>query len=227
MNKNLKFLFLSLTFILLIVSVGAISATDIDNSTTDTLTNSIENNVKDVEITKYSDNNNLLTENQEVNYYVSDSNGNDNNTGTQESPYKTIQTAIDKTTSESTYNIHILEGTYKGLRNTNLTVNGNYNINFIGDGINKTILDGEVNYTITGASVWGQDDYWDYYNLTYGNWGMNITEGNGHITISNMNFQHMLTTAEQTMIQYNYLGTVTNYANLTVDNVLFYQNLGV
>lgn len=226
MNKNLKFLFLSLTFILLIVSVGAISATDVDNSTTDTFINSIEKNVKDVEITKYSDNNNLLTENQVVNYYISDSNGNDNNTGTKESPYKTIQTAIDKTTSESTYNIHILEGTYKGLRNTNLTVNGNYNINFIGDGINKTIIDGEVNYTIIGASVWGQDDYWDYYSLTYGNWGMNITEGNGHITLSNMNFQHMLTTAEQTRIEYNYLGTVTNYANLTVDNVLFYQNLG-
>ena len=169
--------------------------------------------------------NKTLKKESEINYYVSNDKGSDTNDGSIDKPYKTINQAITQTTKDNTYNIHISTGTYTGVGNTNLTVNGDYKINFIGDGINKTIIDGEVNYTIGGASVWGWDPYFNYYNITGGNWAMNITKGNGHITLSNMNIQHMLANGGAD-ISLNPYGGVTNYANLSVDNVYFYHSLG-
>lgn len=134
------------------------------------------------------------------------------------------QTAINKTDDQSTYNIYITAGTYKGVGNTNLTVNGNHKINFIGAGINQTILDGEVNYTVGGGSVWGADEYWNPYTIHSGNWGMNITKGTGLITIKNMNIQHMVSTGGSNIATYK-TATVDNYGNLKVDNVYFYYNL--
>ena len=231
MNKNIKRMFFVLTLVTLLATVGAVCAADDANSTVVT-DNSVSQHIVAQQVTTTSNDNNYINtkniknDEQTTDLYVSDSSGSDDNSGTNDSPYKTVQKALDQTNSDSTFNIHIAEGTYKGLGNTNLTVNGNYNINFIGDGINKTVFDGEVEYTIKGGSAWGENEYWDYYDLISGNWAMNITEGTGHISISNMNFQHMLTIARDTAIQYNYLGTVTNYGNLSVDNVLFYQNLG-
>ena len=94
----------------------------------------------------------LKTE-DEINYYVSDSKGLDSNDGSIDKPFKTIGHAVELTTDSSTYNIYIKEGTYKGVGNTNLTVSGTNKINFIGDGINKTIFDGEANYTVGGSTV--------------------------------------------------------------------------
>jgi len=229
MTKNVKSIFLVATLLFILVGVSAISASEVsdDNTiiqdTADTVAPEITTSDKIVDTTTK----NIKTEEQSTDLYVSDTDGSDDNSGTNTSPYKTVQKALDQTNSDSTFNIHIAEGIYKGLGNTNLTVNGNYNINFIGAGINKTVFDGEVQYTIEGASVWGQDSYWDYYNLISGNWAMNISEGTGHISISNMNFQHMLTTVTgDLLMQNNFLGTVTNYGNLSVDNVFFYQNLG-
>ena len=230
MNKNVKRMFFVTALILLLVSISAVNAADTSNDTSSTIQQDV---VKEVNVEKVSDTQvtdtttkNIKKEETTTDLYVSDTDGSDENSGTTDSPYKTVQKALDQTNADSTFNIHIAEGTYKGLGNTNLTVNGNYNINFIGDGINKTVFDGEVEYTIKGGSAWGENEYWDYYDLISGNWAMNITEGTGHISISNMNFQHMLTIARDTAIQYNYLGTVTNYGNLSVNNVLFYQNLG-
>ena len=169
--------------------------------------------------------NKTLKKESEINYYVSNDKGSDTNDGSIDKPYKTINQAITQTTKDNTYNIHISTGTYTGVGNTNLTVNGDYKINFIGDGINKTIIDGEVNYTMAGASVWGWDPYFNYYNITGGNWAMNITKGNGHITLSNMNIQHMLANGGAD-ISLNPYGGVTNYANLSVNNVYFYHSLG-
>jgi len=231
MNKNIKRMFFVLTLITLLATVGAVCATDDANSTTITDSSVNEHIVAQQITTTSNDINYLSTKNVKKeettrDLYVSDNRGSDDNSGTNDSPYKTVQKALNQTNSDSTFNIHIAEGTYKGLGNTNLTVNGNYNINFIGDGINKTVFDGEVEYYINSSAAWGQDTYWDYYNFTNGNWAMNISEGTGHISISNMNIQHMLTIAEESSIEFNYLGTVTNYGNLSVDNVLFYQNLG-
>ena len=118
-----------------------------------------------------------LKKNNEVSYYVSTT-GSDNNTGSKDNPYKTIQYAIDKTTTNNTYNIFIKSGNYTGVGNTNLTVNGNHKINFIGEGINKTILDGEANYVIdpNPGYVWESSKiWWPYINAT-GNYGMTITK---------------------------------------------------
>ena len=168
-----------------------------------------------------------LKKESEINYYVSNDKGSDTNDGSIDKPYKTINQAITQTTKDNIYNIHISTGTYTGVGNTNLTVNGDYKINFIGDGINKTIIDGEVNYTIGGASVWGDDSYFNSYIITKGNWGMNITKGTGIITIKNMNIQHMLSngTGGGSSISLYPTATVDNYGNLEVDNVYFFENL--
>ena len=171
--------------------------------------------------------NKTLKKESEINYYVSNDKGSDTNDGSIDKPYKTINQAITQTTKDNIYNIHISTGTYTGVGNTNLTVNGDYKINFIGDGINKTIIDGEVNYTIGGASVWGDDSYFNSYIITKGNWGMNITKGTGIITIKNMNIQHMLSngTGGGSSISLYPTATVDNYGNLEVDNVYFFENL--
>lgn len=116
------------------------------------------NNTKKINTKNEKTTNKEIKKDSEINYYVSN-NGSDDNTGSETNPFKTIQTAINKTDDQSTYNIYITAGTYKGVGNTNLTVNGNHKINFIGAGINQTILDGEVNYTVGGGSVWGADEY--------------------------------------------------------------------
>ena len=80
------------------------------------------------------------------NYYVSAENGLDTNTGSQTSPFKTIQKAITTVqNNKQTANIY-LDGNFKGAGNTNLTVPGDLRINFIGVG--NSSIDGEVNYTL-------------------------------------------------------------------------------
>lgn len=101
-----------------------------------------------------------LKKEDEINYYVSDSKGSDTNDGSKDNPFKTIGHAVNLTTDSSIYNIHITEGTYKGIGNTNLTVPGSNKINFIGAGVNKTIFDGEAKYDIQkNGFYWGSSEY--------------------------------------------------------------------
>ncbi|WP_288652914.1 carboxypeptidase regulatory-like domain-containing protein, partial [uncultured Methanosphaera sp.] len=58
-------------------------------------------------------------------YYVCDNSGSDSNTGSQDSPFKTIGYTVEKVNSNDNYNIHIKNGTYKGTGNTNLTIDNN------------------------------------------------------------------------------------------------------
>ena len=76
-----------------------------------------------------------------VDYYVSP-NGDDNNTGSKDNPFKTINKAITEAFAKNIYvNIHLLEGTYVGAGNLNLTFNNLGYLNIIGvDG--KTIING-------------------------------------------------------------------------------------
>ena len=165
-----------------------------------------------------------LKKNNEVSYYVSTT-GSDNNTGSKDNPYKTIQYAIDKTTTNNTYNIFIKSGNYTGVGNTNLTVNGNHKINFIGEGINKTILDGEANYVIdpNPGYVWESSKiWWPYINAT-GNYGMTITKGNGHISIYNLSIAHMWSPGGSSISAYPH-ATIDNYGNLSINSVEFHEN---
>ncbi|MBO7719986.1 MAG: DUF1565 domain-containing protein, partial [Methanosphaera sp.] len=122
MNKNIKKMFLLTTLMILLLGITAVSADDnIDDNVIGEVSSSIQvedNPIDDVSI----DNNKNIESNKNlkqapetsVDYYVSDSNGNDENDGSQTTPFKTINTAISKTDSENIYNIHLLEGTYKG-----------------------------------------------------------------------------------------------------------------
>ena len=153
MQTNIKSIFLVATILILLAGVTTISASDVSNDTT--ILSDVDDTIAPEVATNTANDNNVMDttknikkEEQTTDYYVSDTSGSDDNSGTNDSPFKTIQTALDKTSSDGTYNIHILEGTYKGLGNTTLTVNGDYNINIIGSGINTTVFDGEADYII-------------------------------------------------------------------------------
>ena len=244
-KKYSKEVFLLILVSLLLISISAISAGDVSNSTTSSPTVTVEKQVSMSNVIKEdTTDNKVLSKNSEniqtkektdnkktikketsnVDYYVCDNSGSDSNTGSQDNPFKTIGYAVGKVNSNDNYNIHIKNGTYKGTGNTNLTIDGNKYINFIGDGINQTIIDGESEYTIQGGTVWGDDPYFNTYNITKGNWAMNITSGNGKITIKNLNFQHMVSKGGNNINAYP-TATIDNYANLEVDNVYFYENL--
>ena len=169
----------------------------------------------------------IKTEDTINNYYVSN-NGLDTNSGTESAPFKTIAKAISIVNATKTpANIYLLNGTYTGENNTNLTVDGNLKINFIG--LNATI-DGQANYTIKetldpGEYYWGSSRvWWPYYNGT-GNWAMNITKGSGLITLTNLTIKNCWNPGASNINLYN-TSTVDNYGNLEVDNVSFINNCG-
>ncbi|OED30387.1 Ig-like domain-containing protein [Methanosphaera sp. WGK6] len=232
-NKNIKSVFLLVTLVFLLVGLTALSAADTSSNSTDVSTSSVSSvsdSLSSDTLTTTSDNKNTVTtkaiksEGETVNYYVSDSKGLDTNDGSSTTPFKTIEKAINSTTSNGVYNIHIDEGVYKGIGNTNLTVSGNNHINFIGTGINKTVFDGEANYTIQEEGYyWGSSSVWKNYVNDTGNWFMNITEGSGKITITNMTFQKGWVKGGSAVSAYK-LAPIDNYATLSVDNVYFYSN---
>ena len=70
--------------------------------------------------------------------------GDDANNGTADSPFATIQHALD-VGFEKTFNvrIHLLEGTYSGEGNVGLVISNKGSIELTGEKYNKTIIDGE------------------------------------------------------------------------------------
>ena len=113
--KNKIILFFLLIFVL--VSLGAVSAADVDDA--------------------------VLADDGASDIYVNIG-GNDSNAGTSAAPYATIAKAIEGSGNSST--IHLGEGIFTGENNSALTVNkGNlaYNgtITIVGAGIDKTIID--------------------------------------------------------------------------------------
>ncbi|WP_455646137.1 beta strand repeat-containing protein [Methanosphaera sp.] len=236
-HKNMKSIFLLVTLVFLFTGITALSAADTVSNTTDVSTSdvasvAVDNSIStDIQAIETSDNKNtqatktIKSEGESVNLYVSDSIGSDDNDGSSDTtPFKTIEKAISSTTDSGVYNIYIAEGVYKGLGNTNLTVSGANTINFIGSGINKTVFDGEANYTIKEEGFyWGSSSVWKSYVNATGNWFMNITEGNGKITITNMTFQKGWVKGGSSTSAYK-LAPIDNYATLDVDNVYFYSN---
>ena len=162
------------------------------------------------------------------NYYVSDQTGSDTNSGTQDAPFKTIQKAIDTVNNNKQSATIYLDGNFKGVGNTNLTVPGNLHINFIGVG--NSSIDGEVNYTLKeelsdGEYYWGSGIEWHPYSNGKGNWAMSITQGNGLITISNFTIKNCWNEGGASIAAYK-TATVDNYGNLAVNNVSFIFNHG-
>jgi hypothetical protein len=231
---NVKRIFLFTTLMILLLGITAVSADDaIDDNVVSEVSSSIQ--VEDAPIDEVSiadnknfENNKNLKQTPEttVDYYVSDTDGNDENDGSQANPFKTVSTAISKTNSENIYNIYIAEGTYKGEGNVNLTVPGDNYINIIGAGVNKTVFDGEAQYIIdTEAYHWYSSDIWSYYKGS-GNWVMNITEGTGLITIKDFTVQNAWCngTAGGDSITKCIEATIENYGTLNASNIYFHDN---
>ena len=85
---------------------------------------------------------NVSTSNEPVELYVSPE-GNDANAGTFNSPFKTIQHAIDVGFEETfTVIVHLLKGTYSGEDNVKLTIANTGSLQIIGEEYGKTIIDG-------------------------------------------------------------------------------------
>ena len=145
-KKYSKEVFLLILVSLLLISISAISAGDVSNSTTTSPTVTVEKQVSMSNVIKEdTTDNKVLSKNSEniqtkektdnkktikketsnVDYYVCDNSGSDSNTGSQDSPFKTIGYAVGKVNSNDNYNIHIKNGTYKGTGNTNLTIDNN------------------------------------------------------------------------------------------------------
>ncbi|WP_303235216.1 Ig-like domain-containing protein [Methanosphaera cuniculi] len=159
------------------------------------------------------------------NYYVSAENGLDTNTGAVDSPFKTIQKAITTAqNNKQTANIY-LDGNFKGIGNTNLTVPGDLRINFIGVG--NSSIDGEVNYTYNtdNGYYFGSSKIWEPFRNGTGNWAMNITKGEGLITITNFTIKNCWNPGGSSISAYK-TATVDNYGNLEVNNVSFIFNHG-
>ena len=162
------------------------------------------------------------------NYYVSANSGSDSNTGSQTSPFKTIQKAITTVTNNKQPANIYLDGNFKGVGNTNLTIPGNLHINFIGVG--NSSIDGEVSYDLIkelgeDEYYWGSSDVWMPYLNATGNWAMNITRGNGLITITNFTIKNCWNKGGSSISLYE-TATVDNYGNLEVNNVSFTFNHG-
>ncbi|KZX14492.1 bacterial Ig-like domain protein [Methanobrevibacter cuticularis] len=87
---------------------------------------------------------NVTVDRTPITYYVSNDGNDDYGDGSLANPYKTIKKAIEEGFALSLYpTIKILEGTYKGVGNTNLSFTDMGILTIIGV-YNKTIIDGEL-----------------------------------------------------------------------------------
>ncbi len=106
----------------------------------------------------------LISEITSVEYYVSQFGSDVTGNGSLTNPFATIQNALAKGLENTrTITVHLLEGTYSNIGNTNVTLPGTINFTLIGEGVNKTIIDG------LGT-----------------NWIFNVTSGKGVISLQNL-----------------------------------------
>lgn len=142
---------------------------------------------------------NPLKEN--VTLYVSDSRGDDSEgDGSFENPYKTIETALTNGYKQSSVVVvKVLEGIYTGELNTNITVFSSMDVSIIGEGQNKTIIDGR--------------------DL---DWFLNIKAGQGIVRIADMTIANITKNYVDAKL-YNQMPAITieKTATVSIDNVTF------
>lgn len=166
----------------LFVSLSAISAEPISDETT------ISESVNQIDDT-------ILTDSEStVDYYVSPE-GSDDNNGTLDSPYKTIEKAVEKTTADKITNIHLSEGIFQGNGNVNLSLTNN--INLMGVSAEKTILDG-----------------------SNANWLANMD--NGILTIQDLTIRNFFLNINK---DGTYQGIITSNSDVTIDNAIISNNV--
>ncbi len=164
---------------ILFVSISAISAED----TNETML--LDTNI----------NNEILTDSDTtIDYYVSND-GSDDNDGSSNSPYKTIEKAVEKSDSNKTTNIHLSDGIYQQEGNVNLTIKNN--VNLIGSSAEKTIL--------TGSNT---------------NWLINME--NGTLTLKDLTITNFFKSINQSGTK---SGIITSNANVDLTNVIISNNI--
>ena len=155
--------------------------------------------------------------------YVSDT-GEDTGSGSQASPYATLNKSISEVNSSDNAVIHVGPGTYSGESNTNLQINlahRNYNgsLTFIGDSNGGTIFDGDDSAPIFKSI--SADSIVTFINITFthGRTDMgSAIRSSGDLTIDNCVFEENYVTN---------LGAIySENGNLTIKNSKFYKNSG-
>ncbi|WP_298502060.1 hypothetical protein [uncultured Methanobrevibacter sp.] len=105
-----------------------------------------------------------------VEMWVSLKGSDENGNGSESNPFKSISKAIKEAVKNCRdITINIVEGIYTGDLNTGLTITSLSNVTLVGEGIDKTIIDGE------NATVFAK-----------------ITEGNNKVTLKDLTIQNMM-----------------------------------
>jgi predicted outer membrane repeat protein len=230
--KNRRLSFFLIVLFVLIVGITAISAADVSNDTNivsddaNTISSNqvyVDNHDTDNLNLNTIDNKNNLKASSTQKVYVNANTGNDANSGTSSSsPYKTLNKALDDGKGQIGYKIdkviYLSSGTYTF---TDLNIRMS-NIEIIGSGIDKTILNGNNKAMITNAV---------FSNITL----RNLTVRNGYsssnspILLSN----HVDTTIDNVKFYNNtgkYGGAMRNAGStnhLIITNSIFDKNTGI
>ena len=136
-----------------------------------------------------------------VTLYVSNDNGSDvTGNGSIDAPYKTIQAALINGYKQSAVIVvRVLQGTYTGEGNTNLTVASSLDITIVGDGRDKTIIDGR--------------------DL---DWFLNIATGNGIVKVADMTVANVTKNYVDAKLYNQHPAiSVENGATISIDNMKF------
>ncbi|MBE6498494.1 MAG: hypothetical protein E7Z81_09550 [Methanobrevibacter sp.] len=155
-----------------------------------------------------------------VEFYVSDSLGDDENgTGSEDSPFKSISKALIEGYSKSTnITVHVLEGNYTGELNTNLRIPTTVDVLLVGEDADKVIVsDSAADYFITALA--------GNAKLTLANVTLNraardtqsaiYVEEGANAEIDNVKFING---------QGNYGGAINTAGTLVINNSYFFDN---
>ncbi|WP_405294410.1 hypothetical protein [Methanobrevibacter sp.] len=163
-----------------------------------------------------------------VTLYVSDAKGNDSTAdGSLDKPFKTIDAALafGYTKSQVIY-INVLEGTYAGAGNTNITTFSSLDISIIGQGKNKTIIDGE-NKNWFMKLLTGMGGSIKLYNMTLVNMSTNYMPSRAIGTsaiITESGTELLVDGVEFIACHGNSGGAILSQGKLTVLNSYFFNN---
>lgn len=162
-----------------------------------------------------------------VTLYVSDVKGNDETAdGSLEKPYKTIDAALEfGYTKSKVIIINILEGNYTGLGNTNITTFSSLNITIVGEGKDKTVIDGE-NKNWFMKILAGKDGSISLYNMTLVNMSTNYVQNRaiGTSAITTENAELLVDGVNFIACHGNNGGAILAKGTLTVLNSYFFNN---
>ena len=217
------FLFIPLLIFLLFLSLGTISANDIEDNLTDTpiiedySSNDVvelnevnleekESILEETNTVTNNDDSNVLEDNDDSNNIYVSNDGDDSNNGTKNSPIKTLDVAISKNhEAGGGKTIFLSNGNY-----TTANLNISDKVNIVGQTSDKVILDANFKgYVFTSsANV-------NIANLTFKN-AFNAIINNGNMVIETSSFINNIASV--------YGGAIDNNGNLVVKKSTFFNN---